>query len=151
MSRRANERMSVCVNEPTDETTNEPTNETTDESLFSKNMFNMLPLCFFTAYRFTWYSSRTRGTQTLPELVPRSDIRVPFVERRRYDVFPESQHKHIFKSALFWKYKLPVVFLFQVTLHSVKNILHTTVVIELTSGTDACTCMDETGLVRSVS
>ena len=103
MSRRANERMSVRVNEPTNETTdettnkptNEPTNETTDESFFSKNMFNMPSLCFFTAYRFTWYSSCTRGTQTLPELVPRSDIRVPFVERRRYDVFPESQHKHI--------------------------------------------------------
>ena len=53
MSRRANERMSVRVNEPTDETTNEPRNETTDESLFSKNVFNMLPLRFFTAYRFT--------------------------------------------------------------------------------------------------
>ena len=53
MSRRTNERMSVRVNEPTDETTNEPRNETTDESLFSKNVFNMLPLCFFTAYRFT--------------------------------------------------------------------------------------------------
>ena len=37
-------------------------------------------------------------------------------------------------------------FLFQVTLQSVKNILHTIVVIELTSGADTCTC-----LVRSVS
>ena len=53
MSRRANERMSVRVNEPTNETTdettnkptNEPTNETTDESLFFSKICSICLLC----------------------------------------------------------------------------------------------------------
>lgn len=96
---RTNEWAYVWTSQRTRQLTRQQTSRRTRKRtnpFFSKNMFNMPSLCFFTAYRFTWYSSRTRGTQTLPELVPRSDIRVPFVERRRYDVFPESQHKHIF-------------------------------------------------------
>lgn len=99
---RTNEWAYVWTSQRTRQLTRQQTSRRTSQRtrqrtnpFFSKNMFNMPSLCFFTAYRFTWYSSRTRGTQTLPELVPRSDIRVPFVERRRYDVFPESQHKHI--------------------------------------------------------
>ena len=50
-------------------------------------VFNTPFLCFHTANSYTGHSSYTRGTQALPELVPRSTVWVSCIERWRYSVY----------------------------------------------------------------